>query len=167
MGGKIAVVIGGGNSGLEAVRDLTAYAKKTYLLHRRDKLRGDAVTAQKLENHPSVEFIYNAIIEEIMGDTMVSSVMYKDKESGEEKKILVEGVFVEIGARPNSELVEGLVDKNDKEEVLVDHKTQETTREGIWAAGDVSDVLYKQNNISSGDAIKAVMNIHEYLHSKK
>ena len=67
MGGRKAVVIGGGNSGLEAVRDLTGYAEKIYMLHRRDTLRGDAVTAQKLEKHPKVEFIYNALIQEIMG----------------------------------------------------------------------------------------------------
>ena len=75
----------------------------------------------------------------------------------------MQGVFVEIGAVPNSEFVKDLVKTNKYGEIEIDHKTQETSCSGIWAAGDVSDVLYKQNNISAGDAVKAVLNIYEQM----
>ena len=80
--------------------------------------------------------------------------------------LAVGGVFVEIGAIPSSDLVKGLVQLDSRGNVIVDHKTQETSDPGIWAAGDVTDVLYKQNNISAGDAIKALLNIDEKLRKK-
>jgi alkyl hydroperoxide reductase subunit F len=166
MKDKVTAVIGGGNSALEGVIDLLPYAKKIYLLHRRDALRGDAVLQQRAMADPKVEMVYNALTEEIVGTDKVEKIVYKDKESGEKKELEVEGVFVEIGALPNSEFVEGLVEKNEGGEIVVDHKTQRTSREGIWAAGDVCDVAYKQNNISAGDAVKATLNIYDYLNRK-
>ena len=77
----------------------------------------------------------------------------------------MQGVFVEIGSTPNSEIVKDLVRRGQNGEVVVDHKTQATSEKGIWAAGDITDVLYKQNNISAGDAIKAALNIYDYLKS--
>ena len=79
----------------------------------------------------------------------------------------VEGIFVEIGSIPNSHLVEGLVDINNWKKVVVNHKTQRTSDPGIWAAGDVSDVYYNQNNVSAGDGIKAVLNIHDDITGQK
>ena len=81
----------------------------------------------------------------------------------EEKELPVQGVFVEIGILPNSEIVKGLVETNKFGEIVVNHKTQETSCAGIWAAGDATDVLYKQNNISAGDAVKAVLHIYDKI----
>ncbi|MEK7195299.1 MAG: FAD-dependent oxidoreductase, partial [Patescibacteria group bacterium] len=83
--------------------------------------------------------------------------------SGETKELKLEGVFVEIGSIPNSDFVKDLVELNKAGEIIVDHKTQQTSNPGIWAVGDVTDVLYKQNNISVGDAVKAVLNIYERI----
>lgn len=163
FGDMVTAVIGGGNAGLEAVVDLEPYAKKIYLLEFSDTPKGDAVTLEKIKKDPKFELITNAETLEILGEEKVSGIKYKNRKTGEEKVLPVEGVFVEIGILPNSEMLGDLVEKDKYGDVIVDHKTQKTSCAGIWAAGDVTDVLYKQNNISAGDAIKAVLNIHEEL----
>lgn len=153
-------VIGGGNAGLETVLDLNPYAKKIYLLHRGEALKGDPVTQEKISKLEKAQIILNVQTQEILGDRFVSGLKYNDK------ILPVQGVFIEIGSVPNMEFLGGLVNLNERGEIIIDHKTQQSSLEGIWAAGDVSDVLYKQNNISVGDAIKAVLNIYSYLHKK-
>lgn len=161
--GKAVAVVGGGNAGLESVIDLEPYASKIYLLHRRDALKGDPVTQEKVKGMDKVEIIYNATTTEVMGDKFVTGLKYRDNQSGEEKQLSVEGVFVEIGIVPNSDIVKDLVTLNSRGEIVVNHKTQLSSDPGIWAAGDVTDVLYNQNNISSGDAVKAVLNIYDRI----
>ncbi|KKU19153.1 MAG: NADH dehydrogenase, partial [Parcubacteria group bacterium GW2011_GWA2_46_10] len=160
---KDVAVVGGGNAGLESVIDLEPYASKIYLLHRRDELKGDPVSQEKIKGMKKVEIIYNADTQEIMGDKFVTGLRYRDNKTGEEKTLAVQGVFVEIGIVPNSDIVADLVKLNSRGEIVVDHKTQLTSDPGIWAAGDVTDVLYNQNNISAGDAIKAVLNIYDRI----
>jgi alkyl hydroperoxide reductase subunit F len=160
---KTVAVVGGGNAGLEAVIDLLPYAKKIYLIVRSGALKGDAVTQEKVATHANVEVVYNAVTSEILGGDFVTGLRYMDGVANAQKDLALEGVFVEIGAVPNSEFVKGLVDMNERGEVIVDHKTQQSSMPGIWAAGDVSDVLYKQNNISAGDAVKAILNIYERI----
>ena len=157
---KDVAVVGGGNAGLEAVLDSLPYARKIYLLERGEELKGDAVTQEKIRKDPKVQVITRAETLEIIGEQFVSGLRYKDG-SGEIKELAVQGVFVEIGAVPNSDPARGVAEMNRMGEVVVDHKTQRTSHPRIWAAGDVSDVLYKQNNISAGDAVKAVLNIYE------
>ncbi len=164
---KTVAVVGGGNAGVEAVIDLLPYAKKIYLVVRSEAPKGDAVTLEKVVGHQSVEVVTNALTEEVKGEQFVTHLAYLDKTTNEKKELAVEGVFVEIGAVPNSEFVKGLVAMNERGEVIVDHKTQASSCPGIWAAGDVSDVLYKQNNISAGDAVKAVLNIYETMVKQK
>lgn len=163
---KITAVVGGGNAGLEAVRDLLPYAAKIYLVVRSDALKGDPVTQDTVKQSPKVEVIYNAETQEVLGDGFVTGLRYKDNVSGGTKELKLDGVFVEIGSVPNSDLVKDLVQLNERGEIVVDHKTQRASLAGIWAAGDVSDVLYKQNNVSVGDAVKAVLNIYDYLHKE-
>ena len=165
FGGKDVAVVGGGNAGLEAVLDLKPYAKRIYLFEYSEVLKGDPITQEKVKNS-GAEIIYNAETVAIHGDSaskFVSAIEYKDRKTKEQKKIPVGGVFVEIGAVPNSEVVKDLVQLNKYGEVIIDHKTAATSREGIWAAGYVTDEMYKQNNISAGDAVKAALSAHAYL----
>ena len=164
--GKEVAVVGGGNAGLEAVVDLIPYATKIYLMDRNGKLKGDPTTQDEINADPKVEIVFNAVTKEVIGDQFVSGLKYTDSSTGEDKELKVEGVFVEIGAVPNTDFVKDLVELNKLNEIVVDHKTQRASLNGIWAAGDSSDVLYKQNNISAGDAIKAVLNIYSYLQEK-
>ena len=163
MKDKSVAVVGGGNAGLEAVVDLLPYAGKIYLLVRSDLLKGDPVNQEKAEQSAKVEVIFNALAQEILGEGMVSSLRYLDKKTDEKKELEVQGVFVEIGSEPNSDFMGDLVRLNEKKEIVVDPKTQAASLPGIWAAGDVTDGLYKQNNISAGDAVKAVLNIYDFL----
>ncbi|MDA1334539.1 MAG: FAD-dependent oxidoreductase [bacterium] len=164
--GKDVVVVGGGNAGLEATLDLTQYANKIYLLVRGTILKGDQVTQDKVRAHKNIEVIFNAEIQEVQGDKdgkFVAGTDYKDTLEDKTKHLNVGGVFVEIGAVPNTEMVKELVELDGRGQIIIDHKTAATTREGIWAAGDATDAAYKQNNISMGDAVKAALSVHNYL----
>ncbi len=163
FGGKVVAVVGGGNSAVEAVIDLSSYATKIYLIHRRDTLRADPVSQERIKADPKVEFIWNAEVQEILGNEFVNALKYKDKITGEVKELKVAGVFVEIGSDPNTSFLKELVKIDKTGHIIVDHRTQQTSEQGIWAAGDATDVLYKQNNISAGDAVKAVLNIYDKL----
>src|SRR3989338_4080596 len=163
FGGKTVAVVGAGNAGLEAVRDLFFYASKIYLFVRSDKAKGDPVTLEEVKKNPKLEIKYQAEVREILGENMVTGVKYLDKADNQIKELKLDGVFVEIGSAPNSDLVKDLVQLDQGGQIMVDSKTQISSLAGIWAAGDVTDVLYKQNNISAGDAVKAVLNIYDYL----
>ncbi|MBI4095103.1 MAG: FAD-dependent oxidoreductase [Candidatus Liptonbacteria bacterium] len=161
--GKDVAVVGGGNAGLEAAIDLLPYAAKIYLLEYSDTLRGDQITQDKIKKEKNVHVIYRAQSLEVKGEKMVTGLRYLDTALNQEKELAVGGVFVEIGIVPNSEIVKGVVEINKFGEVVVDHQTYRTSEPGIWAVGDVTDVLYKQNNISAGDAVKAVLNIYDSM----
>ncbi len=162
---KNVAVVGGGNSGLEAVVDLKPYAKKIYLIARKPEggLRGDPVTQEQVFNSDQVEVIYEANASEIIGEQMVTGLKYKKVDSDDEKEIAVNGVFVEIGSVPNSEIVSEFVDMDDWNNIIVDCSDQSTSCPGVFAAGDVTNAVYRQNNIAVGDAIKALLTAHEYL----
>lgn len=161
--GKTVAVVGGGNAGLEAVVDLFPYAEKIYLLEYGETLKGDPVTQEEVKKNPKVEIVLNAQTLEILGDKFVSGVKYLDRKTNEEKVLDVGGVFVEIGSVPNSEMVNGLVELDKYGQVVIDSKHATTSQPGIFAAGDITDDPYKQNNISAGDAVKAALAAYNYL----
>ncbi len=160
---KRVAVVGGGNAGLEAVVDLFPYATEIYLLHRGSELKGDPVTQESVYANSKVTVILNVEAQEVLGAEFVTGLTYKEIKTGEIKKLDVDGVFVEIGAVPNSEPVKGLVALNQFGEVVVDHRTSATSKPGVFAAGDVTDELYKQNNISVGDGVTAALSAYGYL----
>lgn len=160
---KPAAVIGGGNSGVESVIDLLPYASKVYLLEYTEALRADPINQERIKGAEKVEIITMAEVKEFFGDEFIRGLKYLDRRTKEIKELTAAGVFVAIGYQPNSEIIKGLAELNKAGEVVVDCKTQKTSCPGIWAAGDISDCLYHQNNIAIGDAIKAALNIYDYL----
>ncbi len=161
--GKTVAVIGGGNSGFESAIDLLPYAEKIYILEYNDVLRADAITQEKVKASGKAEIITMAEVSEISGGDFVSGLKYKDRRSGEAKEINLDGVFVAIGYQPNSDILKGLAEINPGGQIVVNHHTQQTSCPGIWAAGDSTNVLYKQINIAIGDGVKAALNIYEHL----
>ncbi|MEK9183579.1 MAG: FAD-dependent oxidoreductase [Patescibacteria group bacterium] len=162
-GGKDVVVAGSGNSGLGAAFDLTKYANKIYVLESDGKIKGDEIMQEKLKNSKKVEFIVNAKIKEIKGSNFVEKIIYEDRESGKIKETLAGGIFVNIGWIPSSGLVKDLVKLNEWQEIIIDPKTNEASVKGIFAAGDVTDVLHKQCVVAAGEGAKAALSIYEYL----
>ena len=163
---KAVVVIGGGNAGVEAVVDLLPYAEKIYLLEVDNKLRADQTTQEKIKREDKVEIILNANTKKITGEIMVDGLIYED-ENEKEQKLAVQGVFVEIGSVPSSEIVRDLVEVDKYGQVKTDSKHTTTSQPGIFAAGDVTDDPYKQNNIAVGDGVKAALAAFKYLQEIK
>ena len=161
--GKVVAVVGGGNAGLEAVVDLFPYASKIYLLEFGETLKGDPVTQEQVKKNTKVEIILNAQTKEILGEQMVTGIKYLDRKTNQEKTLPLHGVFVEIGSVPNSEMVKGVMELDKWGQVIIDSKHASTSVPGIFAAGDITDDPYKQNNISAGDAVKAALAAYAYL----
>ena len=163
--GMDVVVVGGGNAGFESAAQLSAYCKSVTILHRNAEYRADPITVEKVLSKQNVRGLLNVNTLEVTGENFVDGLIYEDIKSGEKTKLEVKGVFVEIGQIPNSDIAMGLLALNDYKHIVVDPYTQKTSVPGIWAAGDVTDVRYHQNNISAGDAVKALEDIYNYLHA--
>ena len=161
--GKRVAVIGGGNSGVEAAIDLAGLVKHVTLIEFGAELRADAVLQRKLHSLPNVTVITSAQTTEIHGDgKIVNGLSYTDRISGESKKVELEGVFVQIGLVPNTEWLKGTVALSRHGEIEVDARGQ-TSIPGVFAAGDVTTVPYKQIIIATGEGAKAALSAFDHL----
>lgn len=164
--GADVLVAGGGNAGFETAAQLLAYAKSVTLVHHRDHFKADPVTVKKVLEHPNMTGLLNTEVLEVKGERFVNGVVVRDVLSQEEKVIPVTGVFVEIGMLPNTEFLNGVVPLDEYGRVKIDPWTQQTEVPGIWAAGDCTNIKYHQNNISAGDAVRALEDIYVTLKTK-
>lgn len=155
--GVPVAVVGAGNAAFESALQLAAYCPKVYIINRSEKYRADQITVDKVLKNENIQIINNAIITEVLGEKFVKVLIYNETE-----KLDVEGIFVEIGQIPNTDYI-NFVEKNSVGNIIVDPRTQRTSVEGVWAAGDCTDGLYHQNNIAVGDAVKALENIYVWL----
>ena len=163
---KIVAVTGGGNSAVEAALDLTSYAKKVYLIHRRQGFRADEVTVEKLKNHPQVELVLDSVPVEIKGDKFINKVIVENTLSKEKKELEIDGLFLEMGYIVESSMVKELVKINEKNEIVV-NSLGETSCPGIFAAGDVTNTPFKQAIVAAGDGAKAALQTYSYLSGGK
>ncbi len=160
--GQDVAVLGGGNAALETAAQLLAYCSSVTVIQRSGAFKADEITVEKVLANPKAKAIMNAEITEIMGEKFVSGLKYKDENGEHELK--VGGIFVEIGQIPNTGFAEGVVEMDEYKRIKTDPRTQMTNVPGIWAAGDCADVLYHQNNIAAGDAVRALEDIYMWLH---
>lgn len=161
---KTIAVIGGGNAGLEVVHDLFPYAKEIYVLDFGSELKGDPIRIEEIKKNPKLkEVILNAQVLEILGDDLVCGIRFNNMATNEEKTLGIQGVFIEIGSVPNSEIVKDLVQLNEHNEIIINPTYARTSHPGIFAAGDVTSEPFKQNNIAAGDGIKAALAAYAYL----
>ncbi len=161
--GKRVAVIGGGNSGVEAAIDLAGIVAHVTLLEFGQEMRADAVLQKKLRSLPNVTIITEAQTTEVTGDGQkVNGIKYKDRVSGEEKTVELEGIFVQIGLLPNTDWLKGTVELSDRGEIVINAKG-ETSAEGVFAAGDCTTVPYKQIIIAMGEGAKASLSAFDHL----
>lgn len=161
--GKDVAVVGGGNSGIEAALDLASMVNHVTVFEFLEELKADQVLVDKALAHDKITIIKNAATKEVIADNgKVVALAYQDRATGEEKQQLLSGVFVQIGLVPNSEFLQGIVERTPQGEIVIDEKCQ-TTEPGIFAAGDVSTVPYKQIVIAMGEGAKASLSAFDYL----
>jgi alkyl hydroperoxide reductase subunit F len=160
--GKRVAVIGGGNSGVEAAIDLAGIVAHVTLVEFDTKLRADDVLQRKLRTLGNVTIVTNAQTTEITGDSKVNGLVYRDRATGEDRHVPLEGVFVQIGLVPNTEWLKGTVELSRHGEIVVDAKGQ-TSVPGVFAAGDATTVPFKQIIIAAGDGAKAALGAFDHL----
>jgi alkyl hydroperoxide reductase subunit F len=159
---KEIAVIGGGNSGVEAALDLAGICSKVTLIEFGPEIRADRVLLNKLESNPKIEIITEAQTKEVQGDgEKVTGLKYTDLKDQSDKVIPLSGVFIQIGLVPNSEWIKDHVETTKYGEVVINERTA-TSTEGIFAAGDVSTVPYKQIIVAMGEGAKAGLSAFEY-----
>lgn len=163
---KDVAVVGGGNSGFEAALSMQKYANKIYILEASDKPKAEEINQIMAAKEKKIQVIASAAVQKIEGDKFVKSLTYQDLKTKEIKTLLVEGIFIEIGNIPATGFLNSLVDFNEKDEIIVDPKTCQTKTPGLYAAGDVTDVKYKQIVVACGEGTKALLSVAEYLRNK-
>ncbi|HNR67215.1 MAG TPA: thioredoxin-disulfide reductase [bacterium] len=160
--GKPVAVIGGGNSALDEGLFLTRFASKVTIIHRRDRLRADAILQQRAMDNEKIEFIWDTVVEEIAGKQGVEKLILKNAKTGEKSELAVDGVFVFIGHRPNVELFETQVALADDRTIQTDRRTR-TNLPGVFACGDVQDSIYRQAITAAGSGCQSAIEAEKYI----
>jgi len=164
--GKQVVVVGGGNTAVEEALFLTNFASKVTVVHRRDEFRAEKILQERLFHHPKIEVVWNSAIDEILGATDpmgVTGVRLKDVASGETRQIACDGVFVAIGHAPASQLFKGQLEMDAAGYLKVKAGTASTAIEGVYAAGDVTDDIYRQAVTAAGMGCMAALEAVRFL----
>ncbi|MFH0952390.1 MAG: FAD-dependent oxidoreductase [Patescibacteria group bacterium] len=163
---KTVAVVGGGNSAAESALYLADICKKVYCIHRRDKFSAEDVMIDRVKKHKNIELFMEHQVDSIIGTNKLEKINIKSAtDPSQTRSLEVDGVFVEIGFIVKKDLGEGLVDIDKKGQIII-NADNETSRAGIYAAGDVTTVPYKQIVISAGEGAKAALSAHKYLQAK-
>ncbi len=162
--GKTVAVIGGGDAALEEALYLTNLAKKVYIIHRRDSFRAIKILQDRARENSKIEFIMNHIVKEIQGDKMVNGLLLENTKTGEKTRLPVDGVFIYVGATPNTKFVEDLIEL-DENGYIITNQNMETNVEGIYAAGDIRVSPLRQVVTAAADGAIAASSAQKYIES--
>jgi len=161
--GKDAVVVGGGEVAIEEAMFLTKLVKNVKVIHRRDKLRAARILEQKALNNRKISFLWNSVVEEILGDKKVEGVRIKNiQNTAEKSEIRCDGVFIAIGHKPNTEIFRNQIELDNKG-YIKKYDGSRTSVEGVFVAGDVYDYVYRQAITAAGSGCKAAIDVIKYL----
>lgn len=161
---QIVAVIGGGDTAMEEAQFLTRFAKKVYVIHRRDSFRASKIMADRTMNHPKIEVIWNTEVTEILGDGKgVTGLKLRGLVDAKESELNVQGMFVAIGHKPNTDLFKGLLDMNETGYLVTKPGSTYTNIPGVFAAGDVADHVYRQAVTAAGTGCMAAIDCERWL----
>ena len=163
---KTVCVVGGGNAAVEEACYLTRFAKKVYIIHRRNEFRADKIVQMRAKENPKVEFVLDCVPVEIQGADCVNCIVVKNVKTNEVKNIQTDGVFPYIGFSPNVELFSGQIKQNEQGFLITDERMQ-TSQEGVWAAGDVRTTPLRQVITACADGAVAACEMIHYLDAVK
>ena len=163
--GKEVAIVGGGDTAMEEANFLTKFATKVWLVHRRNEFRASKIMAQRTLDNPKIEVLWDSTITEILGEpeTGVSGIRVKNLKTGAEREIPVKGYFSAIGHEPNTKIFRGKLAMNDVGYLEVKHPTTYTSVEGVFAAGDVADHIYRQAVSAAGEGCKSAIDVERWL----
>jgi thioredoxin reductase (NADPH) len=161
---KVLAVVGGGDSAIEEGLYLTKFASKVIIIHRRDKLRASPIMQERAKTNPKVEFKWNSIVIDVLGDKLISSLRLQDTVSKEESDLSCGGLFIAIGHTPNTAFLKGQVELDEKGFIVTPKPWRTATSvEGVFAAGDVMDPYYKQAVSAAGTGCMAALDAERWL----
>ncbi len=163
---RVTMVVGGGDTAMEDATYLTNHASKVYIVHRRDELRASKIMQKRAMDNPKIEFIWNTIPVEVLGTDKVEQVRLKNVNTGEETLMDIDGFFVAIGHTPNTGFLNGELDVDDAGYIKTRPDSTYTSVDGIFAAGDVKDRVYRQAITAAGSGCKAAIDAERWLEEK-
>jgi len=164
---KTVAVVGGGNAGFETAIFLSKIAKKIYILEYGETVKADPTNQEIVKKSGKAEIITNAQVKKIVGDDVVKSIIYLDRKTQKEKELQVDGVFIQIGNQPATSFAKGLVDFNERDEIVVEFETCQTKTEGLFAAGDCNAGPFKQIITACGEGAKSALAAFQYIQKLK
>ena len=163
--GQEIAVVGGGDSAVEEATFLTKFASKVILIHRRDTLRASKIMQDRALNNPKIEFMWNTVVEDLIGESKLEGAVVRNVLTGEESQLPVTGLFVAIGHRPNTDLFKGILDMEDSGYLITHPGSSYTNIAGIFACGDVQDHIYRQAVTAAGSGCMAAIDCERWLES--
>ena len=163
---KDVAVVGGGDAALQEALFLTRFAKKVFLIHRRNEFRGAAINEERLRENEKIEFVWNCRVVEILGEKKLSGLMVEDVRDGKKSRLRAEGLFIFVGFKPNTDFIKGLV-KMDEQGFIVTDQNLETSQKGIFACGDCRAKLLRQVVTACGEGAQAAQAARNYVEELK
>ncbi len=162
---KDIAVVGGGDTAMEEASFLTRFAKKVYVIHRRDEFRASKIMQDRVMANPKVEVVWDTTVKDVLGEESVDGLLVENVKTGDQQKLSVQGFFVAIGHRPNTKLFEGQLDREDNGYLTVKDETRSNVP-GVFVAGDVFDHRYRQAVTAAGSGCKAAIDAEKWLEAR-
>jgi len=163
---RALVVVGGGDTAMEEATFLTKFASTVTIVHRRDEFRASKIMQARVLSNPKIDVVWNTVVEEIVGEGAVTGVRLRDVQSDRVRELETDGVFMAIGHTPNTDLVKGQLELTDTGYVVIEEPTTRTSVTGVFAAGDVTDVIYRQAVTAAGQGCKAAIDAERFLEAE-